>query len=36
VFFGGDKRTRKPLRKALKWEVLPHPRREAQAAPASA
>jgi hypothetical protein len=31
VFFAGDKRTRKPLRKALKWEVLPHPRRDAQA-----
>jgi hypothetical protein len=31
VFFGGDKRTRKPLRKALKWEVLPHPRRSKKA-----
>lgn len=28
TFFAGDKRTRKPLRKALKWEVLPHPKRE--------
>jgi hypothetical protein len=36
VHFSGDRRTKRLLRKALKWEVLPHPRREAQAAPASA
>jgi hypothetical protein len=32
VLFAGDRRTKRLLRKALKWEVLPHPRREAQAA----
>src|SRR5208282_4952432 len=29
VLFAGDRRTKRLLRKALKWEVLPHPRREA-------
>lgn len=27
VHFAGDRRTKRLLRKALKWEVLPHPRR---------
>lgn len=36
VLFSGDRRTKRLLRKALKWEVLPHPRREAQAMAASA
>jgi hypothetical protein len=31
VLFSGNRRTKRLLRKALKWEVLPHPRREAQA-----
>jgi hypothetical protein len=30
VHFAGDRRTKRLLSKALKWEVLPHPRREAQ------
>lgn len=29
VHFAGDRRTRRMLRKALKWEVLPHPQRAA-------
>jgi hypothetical protein len=36
VLFSGNRSAKRLLRKALKWEVLPHPRREAQAAPASA
>ena len=36
VFIAGDRRTKRLLRKALKWEVLPHPRRDAQAMAASA
>lgn len=35
VLFSGDRRTKRLLRKALKWEVLPHPRREAHAMAAS-
>lgn len=35
VLFAGDRRTKRLLRKALKWEVLPHPRREAHAMAAS-
>jgi hypothetical protein len=35
VHFVGDRRTRRLLHKALKWEVLPHPRREAHAVAAS-
>jgi hypothetical protein len=35
VHFAGDRRTKRVLRKALKWEVLPHPRREARAMAAS-
>ena len=31
VHFAGDRRTRLALRKALKWEVQPHPRRQALA-----
>ena len=36
VYFAGDRRIKRLLRKALKWEVLPHPRRESQAMTASA
>jgi hypothetical protein len=36
VHFSGDRRTKRLLRKALKWEVLPHPRREAHPLAASA
>ncbi len=36
VHIAGDRRTKRLLKKALKWEVLPHPRREAQAIAASA
>jgi hypothetical protein len=36
VHFAGDRRTKRLLRKALKWEELPHPRRESQAIAASA
>jgi hypothetical protein len=36
VLFSGDRRTKRLLRKALKWQVLPHPRREAQAVAESA
>ena len=37
VHFAGDKRTRRMLRKALRWSVLAeHPRRDAQAVAASA
>lgn len=35
VHFAGDRRTKRLLRKAMKWEVLPHPRREAHAVAAS-
>ena len=31
VLFSGDRRSRRLLRKALKWEVLPHPRRSKNA-----
>jgi hypothetical protein len=31
VLFSGDRRTKRLLKKALKWDVLPHPRRESQA-----
>jgi len=36
VLISGDRRTKRLLRKALKWKVLPHPRREARATAASA
>lgn len=36
VFFAGNRRIKRPLRKALKWKVLPNPRRDSQAAAASA
>jgi hypothetical protein len=36
VHFAGSRRTKRLLRKALNWEVLPHPRREAQAIATSA
>jgi hypothetical protein len=36
VHFAGDRHTKKLLRKALRWEVLPHPRRESKATAASA
>lgn len=35
VHFAGDRRTKRLLRKALKWAVLPHPRREARTETAS-
>lgn len=36
VNFAGDRRTKRLLRKALKWKVLPHPRRESLVTSASA
>lgn len=31
VFFSGDRRTKRLLKKALKWDVVPHPRRSKKA-----
>jgi hypothetical protein len=36
VLFSGDRHTKLLLKKALRWEVLPHPRRASQATAAGA